>query len=151
MKRLLNIVFAGLIGICLFGCQSRANYVGQWQTDIFDQGNSRKAGAGFAGSAFGGGVWNSISSAIANQLHWNATLTLNEDGTAVMDNGMKFSATWREEGGHIVIEGDNIEGTATLSDDNNTLYFKNNLSDEPSSNGMTIGQNYLEFEFKRVE
>ncbi|WP_239822378.1 hypothetical protein [Streptococcus mitis] len=84
---------------------------------------------------------------------WNATMEIKKDGTLTMDNGETFSAKWHQKGDKIVIEGKNISGIATLSDDQKTLYFENKPLNDNSDNqnGFMIGENSLKFEFKKVE
>ena len=80
-------------------------------------------------------------------------MEIKKDGTLTMDNGETFSAKWHQKGDKIVIEGKNISGIATLSDDQKTLYFENKPLNDNSDNqnGFMIGENSLKFEFKKVE
>ena len=93
-----------------------------------------------------------ILSMLMNELHFNATMEIKEDGTLVMDSGMLFDATWKKDGDKIIIDGANIYGVATLSEDQNTLYFENIIDkNAEQANGITIGSNSITFEFKRVK
>lgn len=96
---------------------------------------------------------NSWKKVLSKYIHWNATMEIKKDGTLTMDNGETFSAKWHQEGDKIVIEGKNISGIATLSDDQKTLYFENKPLNDNSDNqnGFMIGENSLKFEFKKVE
>lgn len=135
------------------GCStSEADFIGVWETDIFDQGDSREQASDAAKGAFGD-FFGALASSLADALQWNAVMEIREDGTLSMDSGMTFTATWEFDGDKIIISGDNIAGTATLSDDKNTLYFSNTISTEETdqSTGIAIGSNSLDFEFYRNE
>ncbi len=87
-----------------------------------------------------------------NELHFNATMEIKEDGTLVMDSGMLFNVNWKKDGNKITIDGANIYGIATLSEDQNTLYFENIIDkNSKPTNGITIGSKSITFEFKRVK
>lgn len=151
MKRRLFFSFIILLScIMLLGCSSPKNFTGKWKTDIFDQGTVREDGAKIAGKATG---QTDLASIISKYIHWNATMEIKKDGTLTMDNGETFSAKWHQKGDKIVIEGKNISGIATLSDDQKTLYFENKPLNDNSDNqnGFMIGENSLKFEFKKVE
>lgn len=134
------------------GCSKKKNFVGTWETDILNQGNAKEAAGDLTKEAYGGFL-GSLASALADEFHWKATMQINADGTLIMSNGMEFTATWKQDGDKILIDGDNIAGTATLSDDQKTLYFNNTVTtEEPEqTNGFVFGSNSIEFEFTRKE
>lgn len=146
------------ITICLFvlttlvACTPEKRFVGTWTTDILNQGNTRENAKDLADSLVDSELSGSILSTLMDELHFNATMEIKEDGTLVMDSGMLFDATWQKDGDKIIIDGANIYGVATLSEDQNTLYFENiiNKNAEPT-NGLTFGSNSIIFEFKRVK
>ena len=146
------------ITICLFtlttlvACAPEKRFVGIWTTDIFNQGNTRENAKDLTDSLVDSELNGSILSMLMDELHFNATMEIKEDGTLVMDSGMLFDATWEKDGDKIIIDGANIYGIATLSEDQNTLYFENiiNKNADPT-NGITFGSNSITFEFKRVE
>ena len=146
------------ITICLFvlttlvACTPEKRFVGTWTTDILNQGNARENAKDLTDSLVDSELSGSILSILMDELHFNATMEIKEDGTLVMDSGMLFDATWEKDGDKIIIDGANIYGVATLSEDQNTLYFENiiNKNAEPT-NGITFGSNSITFEFKRVE
>lgn len=150
MKR--RFLFLMLFSLFILGgCASPKNFVGTWQTDLFDMGNTREDGTSIVTNAVGGGLLGDFASALSKELHWNATMEIREDGTLTIDNGMTFEATWKQEGDKIIISGKNISGTATLSDDQQVLHFKNTIGDGSNPNGLVIGENSLEFDFEKVE
>ena len=140
-KSLLSLIIIALASLLLCAC-AKKNFTGKWKTDIFDQGSVREDGAKIAGKSI-----------LSKYIHWNATMEIKKDGTLTIDNGETFSAKWHQKGDKIVIEGKNISGIATLSDDQKTLYFENKPLNDNSDNqnGFMIGENSLEFEFKKVE
>ena len=138
--------------ITLNTCTSEKRFVGTWTTDIFNQGNTRKDAQSMINSLAGNELSGNILSKLMNELHFNATMEIKEDGTLVMDSGMLFDATWKKDGDKIIIDGANIYGVATLSEDQNTLYFENIIDKNvEQANGITIGSNSITFEFKRVK
>lgn len=149
-KIMICVMFCGFF--LLSGCTKEKNFVGTWEADILDQGNARDDAGELSKEAYGGFL-GAFASVLADELHWNATMQINEDGTLTMNSGMEFTATWKQEGDKIIISGDNIAGTATLSDDQKTLYFNNTLSaEEPEqTNGFVFGSNSIDFEFTRKE
>ena len=131
--------------ITLNACTSEKRFVGTWTTDIFNQGNTREDAKSIINSLAGNELSGNILSMLMNELHFNATMEIKEDGTLVMDSGMLFDATWKRDGA-------NIYGVATLSEDQNTLYFENIIDkNAEQANGITIGSNSITFEFKRVK
>lgn len=138
--------------LLLTGCAKEKNFVGTWEADLFEQNNAKEQAGELTKGAYGGFL-GSLASIIGNELHWNATMTINEDGSLTMDNGMQFTASWQQDGDKIIISGDNIAGTATLSDDQKTLYFHNTASaEEPEqTNGVVLGSNSIDFEFTRKD
>lgn len=150
MKKVLSLSFLIVLAcFMLAGCKPQKNFVGTWKTDVFDQGDSRETASKIVGKASG---QEALASFIAKMVHWNATMEIKQDGTLIMNSGEEFSATWKQDGDKIIIQGKNISGVATLSDDQQTLYFENKpLDDSSEQNGIVIGENSLMFEFKKVE
>ncbi len=156
MKRLVKKIFQVAIYLLVFSlltaCTPEKRFIGTWTTDIFDQGNTRENAKNISGSLAGDELTGSFFSMFIDELHFNATMEIKEDGTLVMDSGMLFDATWERDGDKIIIDGANIYGVATLSEDQNTLYFENILDkNAEQTNGISFGSNSITFEFKRVE
>ncbi|WP_242704072.1 hypothetical protein [Candidatus Enterococcus moelleringii] len=147
-KGIIILLFLVLI---MTGCSKEKNFVGTWEADLLNQ--SARDGAGELSKEMYGGVLGSFASLLADEIHWNATMEIREDGTLTMSNGMEFTANWELDGDTIIISGKNISGTATLSDDQKTLYFKNTVSSEDSGteDGLMVGSDSLDFEFTRKE
>lgn len=152
MRRMIYLLLPVIFLVCLSACTPRKNFVGTWKTDLFDYGNTRELGDEMASGLLEDDFLGSFASMLVGELHWNATMEIKEDGTLIMNSGMEFYATWRQEGDKIIIEGDNIYGVATLSEDQKTLYFENSVNgklDDPD--GIVLGSNTITFEFKRIE
>ncbi len=148
IKKITQITICLFVLTTLVACTPEKRFVGTWTTDILNQGNAKDVTDSLVGSELSG----SILSVLMDELHFNATMEIKEDGTLVMDSGMLFDATWEKDGDNIIIDGDNIYGIATLSEDHNTLYFENIINkNAESTNGITFGSNSIIFEFKRVE
>ena len=147
-RKLLLIVVVGVV-MLLGGCSKEKNFVGTWEGDLLDQ--STKDAAGELSGSLYGGFLGSFASALADEMHWNATLDIRSDGTLTMDAGMAVEATWEQGGDTITISGDSIAGTATLSDDQKTLYFSNTISSDETTNGFAMGSSTLDFEFTRKD
>ncbi|HFI0911084.1 TPA: hypothetical protein ACGOX8_000215 [Streptococcus suis] len=152
VKKITQITICLLAFMNLVACTSEKRFVGTWTTDIFNQGNSRENAKDLANSLMGSELSGSILSLFIDELHFNATMEIKENGTLVMDSGMLFDATWEREGDKIIIDGANIYGIATLSEDQDTLYFENIINkNSETTNGITLGSNSIIFEFKRVK
>lgn len=152
IKIITQITILLLAFMALTACTSEKIFVGTWTTDIFNQGNTRENAKNITNSLADNELSGNILSMLMDELHFNATMEIKEDGTLVMDSGMKFDATWKKDGDKIIIDGANIYGVATLSEDQNTLYFENIIDKNvESTNGITIGSNSIIFEFKRVK
>ncbi|MGU7887757.1 hypothetical protein ACS6YU_04905 [Streptococcus suis] len=152
VKKITQITICLLAFMNLVACTPEKRFVGTWTTDIFNQGNSRENAKDLANSLMGSELSGSILSLFIDELHFNATMEIKENGTLVMDSGMLFDATWEREGDKIIIDGANIYGIATLSEDQDTLYFENIINkNSETTNGITIGSNSIIFEFKRVK
>lgn len=152
IKIITQITILLLAFMALTACTSEKRFVGTWTTDIFNQGNTRENAKNITNSLADNELSGNILSMLMDELHFNATMEIKEDGTLVMDSGMKFDATWKKDGDKIIIDGANIYGVATLSEDQNTLYFENIIDKNvESTNGITIGSNSITFEFKRVK
>lgn len=156
MKRFIKKVFSIAIFLLTFSlitaCTPEKRFVGTWTTDIFNQGNTRENAKDITDSLVDNELSGSILSMLTDELHFNATMEIKEDGTLVMDSGMLFDASWEKDGDKIIIDGANIYGVATLSEDQNTLYFENILDkNAESTNGISFGSNSITFEFVRVK
>ena len=152
VKNIAKVTILLFTFISLNACTPEKRFVGTWTTDIFNQGNTREDAKSIINSLAGNELSGSILSMLMNELHFNATMEIKEDGTLVMDSGMLFDATWKKDGDKIIIDGANIYGVATLSEDQNTLYFENIIDKNAEQvNGITIGSNSITFEFKRVK
>ncbi|MDU2537555.1 MAG: hypothetical protein E7D29_00230 [Streptococcus mitis] len=152
IKNITKIVILLFTFIILTACTPEKKFIGTWTTDIFNQGNTREDAKSIVNSLSGNNLSGNILSILMNELHFNATMEIKEDGTLVMDSGMLFNANWKKDGNKITIDGANIYGIATLSEDQNTLYFENIIDkNSKPTNGITIGSKSITFEFKRVK
>lgn len=152
IKNITKIVILLFTFIILTACTPEKKFIGTWTTDIFNQGNTREDAKSIVNSLSGNNLSGNILSILMNELHFNATMEIKEDGTLVMDSGMLFNANWKKDGNKITIDGANIYGIATLSEDQNTLYFENIIDKHSKpTNGITIGSKSITFEFKRVK
>lgn len=152
IKNITKIVILLFTFIILTACTPEKKFIGIWATDIFNQGNTREDAKSIVNSLSGNNLSGNILSILMNELHFNATMEIKEDGTLVMDSGMLFNANWKKDGNKITIDGANIYGIATLSEDQNTLYFENIIDkNSKPTNGITIGSKSITFEFKRVK
>lgn len=152
IKNITKIVILLFTFIILTACTPEKKFIGTWTTDIFNQGNTREDAKSIVNSLAGNNLSSNILSILMNELHFNATMEIKEDGTLVMDSGMLFNANWKKDGNKITIDGANIYGIATLSEDQNTLYFENIIDkNSKPTNGITIGSKSITFEFKRVK
>lgn len=152
VKNIAKVTILLFTFMTLNACTQEKRFVGTWTTDIFNQGNTREDAKSIINSLAGNELSGNILSMLMNELHFNATMEIKEDGTLVMDSGMLFDATWKKDGDKIIIDGANIYGVATLSEDQNTLYFENIIDkNAEQANGITIGRNSITFEFKRVK
>lgn len=152
IKNITKIVILLFTFIILTACTPEKKFIGTWTTDIFNQGNTREDTKSIVNSLSGNNLSGNILSILMNELHFNATMEIKEDGTLVMDSGMLFNANWKKDGNKITIDGANIYGIATLSEDQNTLYFENIIDkNSKPTNGITIGSKSITFEFKRVK
>lgn len=152
IKNITKIVILLFTFIILTACTPEKKFIGIWTTDIFNQGNTREDVKSIVNSLSGNNLSGNILSILMNELHFNATMEIKEDGTLVMDSGMLFNANWKKDGNKITIDGANIYGIATLSEDQNTLYFENIIDkNSKPTNGITIGSKSITFEFKRVK
>lgn len=152
IKNITKIVILLFTFIILTACTPEKKFIGTWTTDIFNQGNTREDAKSIVNSLSGNNLSGNILSIFMNELHFNATMEIKEDGTLVMDSGMLFNANWKKDGNKITIDGANIYGIATLSEDQNTLYFENIIDkNSKPTNGITIGSKSITFEFKRVK
>lgn len=152
IKNITKIVILLFTFIILTACTPEKKFIGTWTTDIFNQGNTREDAKSIVNSLAGNNLSGNILSILMNELHFNATMEIKEDGTLVMDSGMLFNAKWKKDGNKITIDGANIYGIATLYEDQNTLYFENIIDkNSKPTNGITIGSKSITFEFKRVK
>lgn len=152
IKNITKIVILLFTFIILTACTPEKKFIGTWTTDIFNQGNTREDAKSIVNSLSGNNLSGNILSIFMNELHFNATMEIKEDGTLVMDSGMLFNANWKKDGNKITIDGANIYGIATLYEDQNTLYFENIIDkNSKPTNGITIGSKSITFEFKRVK